>query len=394
MTLVIEAVGAATVISPLWPRVTRLVAVLLMPALHLGFALCLDLGPFSYAMMSFFPLLVHRTHWDALSAWAARHRPARVAWFDAGCGICFWTARVLARLDRAGRIDIRPNDAAALPPGLDPALADTTILVRDEQGRVLTRSHAIAELVRALPFGTLPWIVLRTPGLRWIWDRLYDAVASNRTRVSGAFGLAACGIAPAPAAAAWEEPVTPVRLWRARVARVLSEAACAVLFVALYAELVHANAAVPRALHFQRPQFLHAIVDYPRLYQGWRMFAPDAPPEDFNVSVEAYTIDGRLVDPYNEVASRHKRAPATSIPPQLAQDQFFTSYSLFIHRPNYRPYWGAFEQWILRYHERTKNRKDRIVRFTAYKLSDKSPPMGETEPTRFRKEPFLIYPKK
>jgi hypothetical protein len=99
-----------------------------------------------------------------------------------------------------------------------------------------------------------------------------------------------------------------------------------------------------------------------------------------------------MVDPYNEVASRQKTPPFTEIPARLGQDQFFTSYSLFIHEPSYRAYWGAFQQWILRYHERTGRPKDRIVRFTAYKLSDRSPPMGRTEPTGFRKKAFITYP--
>lgn len=395
-TLVVELLGAVLVISPLWPRSTRLAAILVMPALHVGFALCLDLGPFSYAMMSFFPLLAHRTHWDALSRWAARRRPARVAWFDAGCGICFQSARLFARLDRSSRVELRPNYASELPEDLDPALADATILVRDpESERVFTRSRAIAELVRALPFGMLPWLVLRIPGLSLLWDRLYDAVARNRAQLSTAFGYAACGLAPSPAFDARSETApVPARVWLSRTARLLSEAACALVLVALYGELVHANAAVPKFLHFRRPEPLRVIVEYPRLFQGWRMFAPDAPPEDFNLGIDAWTVDGRIVDPYNEVASRHAEAPVKSIPAALCQDQFFTSYSLFIHRPNYRPYWGALEQWILRYHERTGNPKDRIVRFTAYKLSDKSPPFGRHEPTHFQKEPFLNYPKR
>jgi hypothetical protein len=234
---------------------------------------------------------------------------------------------------------------------------------------------------------------LRIPGVSHLCDLAYDAVAHHRARISQWFGYAACGVGPVTAlAGAGAEAPTPAARLLARVSSVVATALCAVLMAAAVTEVSRANAAVPAALRLPQPQFLRSIIEYGRLFQGWRMFAPHAPPEDFNVSVEAWTVDGRMVDPYNEVASRQKTPPFTQIPARLGQDQFFTSYSLFIHEPSYRAYWGAFEQWILRYHERTKRPTDRIVRFVAYKLSDRSPPMGETMPTHFRKKAFITYP--
>jgi hypothetical protein len=65
---------------------------------------------------------------------------------------------------------------------------------------------------------------------------------------------------------------------------------------------------------------------------------------------------------------------------------------LFIWLPQYRPYTTAFRDWILRYPERTGRPHDRIVRFTAYALTDSSPAPGQTKPTNFKRTPFMTYP--
>jgi hypothetical protein len=112
------------------------------------------------------------------------------------------------------------------------------------------------------------------------------------------------------------------------------------------------------------------------------------------IEIDAVTVDGRHVDPYNEVASRVPGPGYTEIPANLGQVQFFTGYSLFIWRPHFRAYLTAFREWVLHYPDRTGNRKDRIVRFKAYVLSDKSPLPAKTGNTDFKREVFLEHPEK
>jgi predicted DCC family thiol-disulfide oxidoreductase YuxK len=392
-TLVIEALGAAFIITPVLVRHLRLAAFVLMPGLHFGFAACVDVGPFSYAMASFFPLMLCRNHWNWLERVLRPRRPARTMYFDADCGICFQTARILARLDPGRRLTLEPNAPERLPQGVDPALADSTILVVDARGRVHTRARAVAETCRALPFGWIPWLMLRTPGIEQLANLVYDAVSRNRRRISVAMGLAACGV-PSATSSAVETADAPTSLQRlrTRVGLVLNTVLTAIVLAACFGELVNVNAAVPRWMKYRQPEPLAAIVGYGRLFQGWRMFAPHAPPEDFNIMVEARTVDGRTVDPYNEVATRNGTQPPDRIPPALMQDQFFCSYSLFFPGGGFRPYWGAFEEWVKAYHLRTGNPRDRITRFKVYKLSDTSPPLGQTEPYNFRKELLITYP--
>lgn len=392
-TLFTEAVGALLIISPIAPRITRLIAILVLPLMHAAFAACLDIGAFSYAMISFYVLLLHRTHWQTLAGWAARRRPERIVFFDASSGICFQFARVLARLDRAGRIRFLSSDAANLPEGLDPTLAKRSMLVRDgATGEVFTGIRGVAELARALPCGGAAWVLLRLPGISALANVTCEAVAHDREKLSSWFGYPGCEVGASVATRAPSPPATGLRRAQTRVVRGAREGLCAIVMLATITEASRASAAIPEALKLPQAEFLQGVIEYACLYQGWRMFAPDPAVEDVNVSVEAWTVDGRMVDPYNAVASRQKTPPFEAIPTRLGQDQFFSVYSIFIPEPEYAAYRGAFAVWVLAYHERTGRPNDRIVHFTAYKLSDRSPPLGGSQPTNVRKEPFMSFP--
>jgi predicted DCC family thiol-disulfide oxidoreductase YuxK len=345
-------------------------------------------------MVVFFALLVHERHWAWLYRVLHGRKERLLCFFDADCGVCFLTVRVLARLDAYERIRFVPNhEQGVLPQGVSQELVERTVVVQEEStGRISTRSDAVAEVCRALPLGFLPYAILKLPGLRALWLRLYELVAKNRTAISQWLGLAACGVPTEPGLAAPQPQANgPARL-RARAFSVLNQALVAVLLVAATGETLTYNESVPSALHYPQPDVLQAIIDYGRLIQSWRMFAPEAPEQDIMISVEATTVDGRLVDPYNEVASRVKRPPFRGVPPRLGNDQFFTTYSLVIPAERSRAYWGAFEQWILSYHLRTKNPKDRITGYTAYVVSDLSPSVGKRRPSAPKKEPFMSYP--
>ena len=56
--LVLESLGPLLVLNPFDWRVTRRLAVILMTGLHVGFALLLNLGLFSFNMIGFFLLLI------------------------------------------------------------------------------------------------------------------------------------------------------------------------------------------------------------------------------------------------------------------------------------------------------------------------------------------------
>jgi predicted DCC family thiol-disulfide oxidoreductase YuxK len=399
--LATEGALPALLLLPIQRVWTRRAAILAIIGLHLGFQCFINLGVFSWAMIGYTPFLLTAADWSLFTRIAARRVRRVVAYFDAGCGVCFQIARVIARLDVLGRV--RFVSSAEIPAGLEgvsPELLARTIVVVDETtGRRSTRADGVAQILRALPLGWLWSLPLRLPGLRGLANLAYDFFARRREKISGWLGLAACGVpAAAPAASAApvatppERPRAPIGKALRRLWSLLREGAVLAMIVVLVSEAIFINQAVPKFLKFEEPLWIKRLVAYPRLIQAWSMFASDAPLTDETVVVEAVTADGRRVDPYSEVASRYRDPGIDEIPARLDNDSFFFNYSVRI--PDQAAYHQAFLEWILSYHKRTHRPQDRIVRFDAYKIENDSPPPGETRPHNLRRHVFLSYPPK
>jgi len=258
-TLLLEGAVVVAILSPLGSRHLRLAAILVLPALHVCFSLCLHLGVFSWAMIAFYPLLLAPQHWE---------------WIE-------------HRLGRRGIGDLPPPT--------------------DARGR---------------------------PG------------------------------------------------WPRRSLVFAREAAVVLLLVACAGDLQRNTTLWPRWLAFEQPALLDAVVRYPRIRQIWIMFAPEPSRNLAMIAVDAWTEDGRIVDPYHEVASRYPRLRTyddkQGMPERLGQNQFFAAYSARIGKPDARFYHGGLRDWIGRYHERTGDPGNRIVLFTVYSLSGESPEPGSS----------------
>jgi predicted DCC family thiol-disulfide oxidoreductase YuxK len=399
-TLAIEGSAPFLILTPFFWRQTRVLAIVLLTALHTGIALMVNLGVFSAAMIAYYPLLLDASHWDWLTRrWRARG-PRLLAFYDASCGICFQIARVLARLDVGRRVTwISSQDAGMRPADVDTALLERTVLVIEPKTHERwTRADAAARIFSALPLGSLWAWGLRVPGLRALAGRAYDAFARRRTEVSAWLGFAACGIpdpdAASPSARALVSdgaPKTPMEQAVSRLLPRLRETGVLIAMIVLGADLSVSNAAVPRGLRWEsRPKWMEAAVMYPHVFEGWGMFAPEAPRSDYMVVVDAVTADGRHVDPYNEVGSRVYALPVDDIPVRLGHDSMFCDYTLRI--PNAGSYHQAFQDWVLRYPERTGNPRDAIVSFEASQIEHASPPPGQIHATDVRRHTFLTWP--
>lgn len=298
-TLAVEWAGFALLVTPVFARQARLIAVLILPLLHLGFALGLHLGTFSWAMMSFFALLLMRPHWDAMGRVWDRNASRRWA-----CALRSVGAGAGALLDRL---------TAAARPSASPA------------------STAAAPQRRARRVG---------------WLRV-----------------------------GW-----------------LSEASIGLLIVAIATEALNDNTSVPQWLRVPQPAWAKAVIEYPRLLQGWRMFAPDPPFTDSMIYVAATTAAGERVDPYNIVASRHDYPAGETVPERMGQSQFFTMYSDRIAQPQYAAYRQAFSEWLLAYPRRTGQPSDCLTAFEVYAVVDRTPPPGDAgRPTPLQRTRFMQY---
>jgi hypothetical protein len=276
-TLATEWLGFALIISPVLVRQARLLAVCILPTLHLGFALGLNLGSFSPAMISFYPLLLRPEHWQWLSRrYAARVQPLHDK-------LHRWAHSIF---------DPRPPPSKA-------------------------------------------------------------AFALNR--------------------------------W-------LGEGAILLVLLAIGSEVLNDNAPVPEALRFPQPRWAKAIIEYPRILQGWRMFASEPSRIDSMIYVDALTAEGEHVDPYNEVASDQPAPAGVVVPKHMGQSQFFVMYSERIPYDGYSAYRQAFQEWLLAYPERTGRAEDCLLSYDVYLVTDRTPEPGSgAEPAPLERQRFMSY---
>jgi hypothetical protein len=163
-----------------------------------------------------------------------------------------------------------------------------------------------------------------------------------------------------------------------------------VFFVFIAAnQLLDENNAAHRVFDHHNAPPVAAAVTYLNLFQGWSMFAPDANKTDINLMVDAVTSDGRHVDPWNEAANPKYPHPGMTIPPAMGPNWLF--YQYVTRLPWWPVYNQAFQEWLLRYPQRTGRPQDELVSFKVYKVEDDSPPPGQTEPTNQRETLLFEY---
>jgi hypothetical protein len=276
-TVATECLAFGLIITPVFVRQARLIAVCILPALHFSFAMGLNLGGFTPAMMSFYPLLLGPSHWQ----WLERRFGAR-----------------------------------------------------------------LAPLVAAYERRVRPWLGPRRRAKR------------------------------------------PLATWR-QSAR---EGAVLLLMFVIASEVLNSNAAVPMALRVREPKWAKAVIEYPRILQGWSMFSPEPSRVDSMIYVDAVTAAGAHVDPYNEVASEQPYPAGNVVPTHMGQSQFFVMFSERIPYDGFANYRQAFSEWLVAYPERTGRPRDCLLSYEVYLVTDRSPePGSHAKPTPLERRLFMNY---
>lgn len=115
-----------------------------------------------------------------------------VAYYDADCGFCTKTARIVARTGVRARLEpLQQADLAAH--GIDSQHALEEMAFVDERGRVVYGHHAWAGILRTgNPLFWLVGTLLDAPVIEQPAAWVYRQVADNREKMPG--GTPACGL--------------------------------------------------------------------------------------------------------------------------------------------------------------------------------------------------------
>jgi predicted DCC family thiol-disulfide oxidoreductase YuxK len=383
-TLVVEAVLAAVLLLPFAQVGLRRLALVLAAGLHGGIAATSRLGPFSYAMTVFFIWRLSPEDWAWLRRRFVAAQPTLRVIYDADCGICFQICRVLKRLDVSRRLLFVGNDQREqIPAELTDELLDQTVVAIDASGRQHLRERALAAIVSALPlYGLGAGLLLRAPGVAWLARAVYRRVAARRHEISAHFGLAACGVpratpAPVEARTPRKDPLNE-RVWTAvskHAGVAVREALVVLAMVMTTNQILLDNDWARRHLpQPKQPELLRIVMDRLRLYQGWRMFAPEPPYEDGRMVVDGRTVDGRKIDPFT--GAEPEFDPDTSV--GWGHSQLWCDYHLKMYFARYAGNRQHLKEYLQNWHQRTGRPQDRLVAFDVWWVNDKSPRPGET----------------
>lgn len=366
-TLCHEALLCAFILWPNGRRVTRTLALLGIWSLHTVFGTMFRLGPFSWFMIGWSFTIISREQWDLLERFYRKRARPRTVICDRSSPLAFFLARVLARLDGLELLrfeESEESDAAARP---------ALLAARDEEtGQTFTGRDALREIAQALPGGRWAWPALSVASLGLL-GRAFLRAEANREAWARFFGLAV-----PPRGAEERDADTPLaaRLrryrGRAREALLVYFTLCAVM------QAVSENKSIPEPVRnrIKLPGFMSATIGYPRLYQGWGMFAPNPITDDGVIAIDARTIDGRAVDPLTG------RAPDLDLTDSEGEGlgQIQQDYYNRIRLDRNVPYRQGLEEYLRQWHLRTGRPEDEIVAYDVYWVRSQCPKVGDDKP--------------
>jgi hypothetical protein len=139
------------------------------------------------------------------------------------------------------------------------------------------------------------------------------------------------------------------------------------LLVCCGSQLLMENQAVPAWLKpNKRPAWMSAVVIYPRLFQGWSMFAPAPPLDDVAVVVDGRTKDGRHFDPLTG------REPSFDVAARAAHARNCEWYYFERHlnEDRFKIYLNGVRDFLKNHHELTGKPEDALVAFDVWSVSE------------------------
>ncbi|HEX6765095.1 MAG TPA: hypothetical protein VF103_06445 [Polyangiaceae bacterium] len=382
--LVVEGSLSALILFPFLQKWTRRTVFVLVWSLHGFIALSARLGPFSYAMMLFPLLLLGADDFDWLTRLFRSEARSRSVVVDPRSPLAFQVARILDRFDPFDRLTFVDRRESAYLPANAPSDA---LFVVDGEGRVFRGARALGEIARALPFGIVARAIIALPGLNALVRRACGRFETRDLDWGRALGIARKPRNPALASAVELEAPTPFALGFRAVLASLREGAVVLLGLAVISAILVQNPYVARHVRVHRAEWMIDVIEYPRLLQGWSMFAPEPPYEDGRIVVDGRTADGRKYDPFADGPPNFD----TEAPNGWGHSQFWCDYHLKIHFTGNASHKQHLQHYLLHQHEWSGHPENELTAFDVWWVGDRTPQPGETHGEPLKPEKILSY---
>ena len=319
-----------------------------------------------------------------------------ILFYDSDCGFCHYTVRIIKRLDIYSIITFADSNYEGDKPLNYNELSSQTAMLYDEDSKNCWVKHeAFGKVLSLLPFGFIISWIFFIPGISLIFEKGYDFIAKNRTRISQFFGQPACGIDSRGKAKniITEIDIPPYKLKINLILKFISSCFVVILIFATLNYNLVANESVNKNMSkmgydkFKYNKFLKRIAYYPRMVQRWNMFSPTVLKTDRTVVVSATLYDNSTIDIF------------TGKPPVLdsvdyenlwhGHDQFWRKFFSRLSKKNNKKYIRPFEKWIKRntntYFDSTL-KGNKIKSVNIWSISQKNPDMGSSRQYKVYKQ--------
>jgi len=272
----LEMIGPLVALSPVLNRPLRFIVMLALMLMHIGFIVCLNIGPFPFVSLASLSALAGGWIWDRAAARLQRPRPAPLRlYYDGDCGFCLRSVRILRELLVLPQLQLAP--AQSLPRARTLMEANDSWVLIDHDDHAYLKWPAFVQLLRRSPlWGWAGWLLAGGRG-RWAvrpGDAVYAFVARHRRQLG-------------PVSAA----LLPYRTPRFAAGRA-GQTFAAFMLVMLLGWNLCTVGALPRALYSALTPPLRLL----RIDQMWDMFAPFPAKEDGWWVIPAELSDGREID--------------------------------------------------------------------------------------------------
>jgi predicted DCC family thiol-disulfide oxidoreductase YuxK len=414
-TLVIEMAFLPLVFLPIWmpkrleswldpqpPWVRVLVSSFFQPTykalaiaggvlLHIGIALTMSVGNFSYVMISSYCLLFEPEWAEAIVLAAGRlwgQGVTRVL-YDGECAICERLAAILRGFDFYGNlklINFREQGALAGISHVSRSSLEQQINVIEPGGKLQAGYPALLRIARRVPAFSLLGVLGAVPGARQLGSPLYEKLTAHRPQ-------------PIPEAA----PAASTEGLGSLVPRPLRRLGAGLLYATLVFLVIHIgwfsladdakwilpieakvgpiSLRIPKALqgpYDVSPKRMHPFVfrtiQEIELWQKWDMFSPDPLGSDLYLEGRGFLADGTQVDVLRGDVD------GGPLPPKLP-GLFFTRWTKYINNIAYGedPWKAEFGRYICRvWNSSPPPGRPALKDFKIFRVSRKVPLEDET----------------
>ena len=357
-TIRLEYLVPILIFIPFYNYIFRFFLVLALTVFHISIRLFIKVGLFSQTMIITYVLLLDTKIYNFINNGVERFlikNKKYILFYDSDCGFCHYAVRIIKRLDIYSIITFADFNYKGNKPLNYSELSTQTAILYDESSKKSWIKHqAFGKVMSLLPFGFIVSWIFFVPGISFLFEKVYDFIADNRTKISQFFGQPACGIDNKQEKAQFIN-ITDSAPYKAKINiffQLISSSIVILLILSTLNYNLVANESVNKHMSkigyekFKYNKFLKRITYYPRMVQRWNMFSPTVLKTDRTVVVSATLYDNSSIDIFTGKSPVLDSVDYEDL--WHGHDQFWRKFFSRLSKKNNKKYIRPFERWIKR----------------------------------------------